>query len=512
MAENKKVKKKRQKTKINLSSKLIRTIALLLAVVLVSIVFTTYKGLDWVYLGYSAVRMFFAEREIEEAYISGDVNFITHMDSVEREYEVNIEMYTADGDFVYSTSYKGEMSAPPYNDEYIIIPETEKKNYSVTTDLGSTVYNEFNLSIDTSSTQKNATYLVGTWHTESGVTIKLFKLKSAVDASTTLAVVFISAVAIILLFAALIVIIIFVRQTTKPLEEMSRITKNMSKLDFSQKCEPNNILEISELSDSINEMSESLEIALVDLQQKNKKLQDDIEQERTIDQLRQVFISGVSHEMKTPITIIQGYAEGLKVFLESDPATAVKYCDTIISETDRMNSLVMKLLEIIKYESGEYQLASESFNLYNLISSWFERNNEILKEKDITAINDVDKDITAYGDTFIIPTVVNNYMSNAVSHVSGDMIIKASAKLIDNNCYRVSIFNSGTPIAPKDIDHIWDSFYRADKAMSRSQGRFGLGLAIVAAIQKLHKQKYGVINHENGVEFWFDVEKYEAQE
>ena len=87
------------------------------------------------------------------------------------------------------------------------------------------------------------------------------------------------------------------------------------------------------------------------------------------------------------------------------------------------------------------------------------------------------------------------------------MLIKASAEEIDNGCYRISIFNTGEQIASKDIDQIWNSFYRADKAMSRAQGRFGLGLAIVAAIQKLHEQEYGGINHDDGVEFWFDVKK-----
>ena len=506
-----KIKNTHKDSKIQLSRKLTRSISLILVLVLTVIVFATYTGLEWINLGYAAVRMFFAERTIEEAYISGDENFISLMDNVEREYEVTIEMYSSNGKFVYATSYKGEMSVPPYDSDAIIIPDSEKKNYTVTTDLGSTSFNEFNLSVDTSSSQKNpATYLVGMWQTESGVTIKLFKLKSSVDTNTKITIIFISSITMMVLVAALMITSKFVKQTTKPLEEMSRITKKMAKLDFTQKCKANNIVEISELSDSINEMSDSLENALLDLQQKNKKLQDDIEQEKTIDQLRQVFISGVSHEMKTPIAIIQGYAEGLKVFLESDPATAVKYCDTIISETDRMNSLVMKLLEIIKYESGEYQILSEFFNLKEVIDSWFDRNVGILKEKGITIENHIDSEMIGYGDTFIIPTIVNNYMSNAVSHVSGEMVIRASAKEIDLNRYRISIFNSGNPIASKDIDHIWDSFYRADKAMSRSQGRFGLGLAIVAAIQKLHKQEYGVVNHENGVEFWFDVEKYGA--
>lgn len=506
LRKQKKEQKKLQRR--SLSSKLIRTISVILVFVMAVIIFITYKGLDYVYLAFSGVRAFSAEREIEELFVNPDDNFITTLDTLEREYEVSIEIFTANNNLVYSTSYKGEMSSPPYGENSIILPDSEIKNYSDYMDLGSTTNNSFRLSQDTSGS-RNTVYLEGTWKTDTGMTIKIYKVKTAVDISTKIAVIFISGVAMVVLAAAFILITTYVHQVTKPIGEMSVITKNMSKLDFSKKCEPNNITELAVLSDSINELSDSLETALVDLQQKNRKLQDDIEQEKTIDNLRKVFISGVSHELKTPIAIIQGYAEGLEVFLESDPETAKKYCATIISETERMNNLVMKLLEIIKYESGEYNILYEHFNLKETIDSWFVRNNEKLKEKGITAINDIDESFVAFGDTFIIPTVVNNYISNAVSHVQGKMIIRADAKEISSDRYRVSIFNTGDPIAAKDIDHIWDSFYRADKAMSRSQGRFGLGLAIVAAIQNLHGQAYGVVNHDDGVEFWFDVKKYE---
>lgn len=507
MSKKKKIEQKKLKRR-SLSSKLVRVISVVLLFVMTIIIFVTYTGLDYVYLAFSAVRAFSAEREIADIYLNSTENFILDMDTIEREYEVSIEIFTESNEFVYSTSYKGSMAIPPYSEgELILIPDSERKNYTEVMDLGSTGVNSFRLCQDTSGS-KNTVYLEGTWITDSGLTIKIYKVKTTVDLSTRIAVIFIAVVAMIVLSVALILITIYVHQVTKPLGEMSVITKNMSKLDFSKKCEPNNITELSILSDSINEMSDSLENALVDLRQKNKKLQDDIEQEKTIDSLRKVFISGVSHELKTPIAIIQGYSEGLKLFLETDHEMAEKYCDTIISETERMNNLVMKLLEIIKYESGEYDILYEYFNLRETVGSWFSRNSELLKEKGITAINDIDPTFTAFGDTFIIPTVINNYISNAVSHVSGEMIIRADAKEISNNRYRVSIFNTGDPIASKDIDHIWDSFYRADKAMSRSQGRFGLGLAIVAAIQKLHGQQYGVINHNDGVEFWFDVKKY----
>lgn len=497
----------RKRRKRTLSQKLTGIISVIFILIIAVIVIATYEGLDTIYLAYTAIESFFASYEIEDTYNDSTKDFFTEMDYIEREYSISVELYSAEGDFVYSSAYKGEMSEPPYNKYSLTVPMSEQKNYTVIQDLGEMTDNSFNLSQDTHG-GRNTVYLVGTWKTESGITIKIFRVKSTVDTNAKIAVTFISFVTVAVVLAALMTLNVLVKRVTKPLGEMSEITRNMSTLDFSRKCKPNNVAEISLLSDSINEMSDSLEKSLLDLQQKNKKLQDDIEQEKTIDRLRQVFISGVSHELKTPIAIIQGYSEGLKLFLETDPEMAVKYCDTIISETERMNNLVMKLLDIIKYESGEYKLLYEVFSIHEVIESWFERNAEILKEKGITAINEIDDKFTCVGDTFILSTVVNNYLSNAVSHVENEMIIKASAREIDGDRYRISIFNTGMPIAAKDIDHIWSSFYRADKAMSRAQGRFGLGLAIVAAIQKLHEQNYGVINRHNGVEFWFDVKKY----
>lgn len=507
MSRSKKRHSAHYKTKRTLNQKLLNIISTVLVLIIAAIVFSTYVGLDIVYLAYAAIDSFFASYEIEDAYYDKQVDFFLALDNIEREHAITVEIYSPTGDFVYSSSFKGEMSAPPYGKYALVVPEVEKKNYEVIQDLGEFENNAFYLSQDTLG-QKNTVYLVGTWVMESGSTVKIFKVKSNVDTNAKIAVTFISFVTVAIVCIAILVISVLIRRITTPLTEMSHITKNMSSLDFSQKCESGNVAEIALLADSINEMSDSLETALIDLQQKNKKLQDDIEQEKTIDQLRQLFISGVSHELKTPIAIIQGYSEGLKLFLESDPETAKKYCDTIINETERMNDLVMKLLDIIKYQSGEYKLMYESFNIHELIESWFDRNSEILKEKGITPINEVSPDLICFGDRFILSTVVNNYMSNAVSHVSGKMIIRADAKEIYGDRYRISIFNTGSPIAAKDIDQIWNSFYRADKAMSRAQGRFGLGLAIVASIQDLHEQDYGVINHDDGVEFWFDVKKF----
>ncbi len=503
----------KKKRKVSLNRQLLSVVSITLIFILITLIIVTYNGLDIIYLVYSAVSSFNAAREIGETYKDAGNDFFLRMDNIEREYEVTAEIYNAEGGIVYNSSYKGDMSLPPYSSYSIKLPDSEKKNYTEIMDLGSTDTTHFSLR-QNNEDGRDSEYLVGEWNIGSGdaqIKIKLFKLKSVVDSTAKLTVAYISFITIIILIVALIIFSVLIRRVTKPLSDMSKITHNMSELNFSQKCAPNKIEEISLLSDSINDMSDSLEKALLDLRERNKKLQEDIEQEKTIDQLRQTFISGVSHELKTPIAIIQGYAEGLKIFMETDPPTAEKYCDTIISETQRMNSLVMKLLDIIKYESGEYKLSYTDFNIKIAVDDWLERNKSILQKQGITAQNQIDASLTGFGDYFILSTVINNYMTNAVSHADGEKKIIVSAKEVNGTVYRVSVFNTGTPIAAKDFDKIWNSFYRADKAMSRSQGRFGLGLAIVAAIQKLHECDYGAINHEDGVEFWFDVKKYDKK-
>ncbi|MBQ6019029.1 MAG: two-component sensor histidine kinase, partial [Clostridia bacterium] len=138
---------------------------------------------------------------------------------------------------------------------------------------------------------------------------------------------------------------------------------------------------------------------------------------------------------------------------------------------------------------------------------WFSRNAEVLSGKGIRYENEIPKGLLCSGDSMLMASVINNLLSNGVSHIDGERILRARAKELDGK-YRVYLFNTGSNIAEKDLEFIWNSFYRADKSMSRAEGRFGLGLTIVASIQKLHHMEYGVINEPDGVSFWFDVKKF----
>ena len=130
----------------------------------------------------------------------------------------------------------------------------------------------------------------------------------------------------------------------------------------------------------------------------------------------------------------------------------------------------------------------------------------LFQEKSISLITDISTNLYAEGDPALLRIVLNNYLSNAVSHADFEREIKVSATEC-KDVYTVTVFNTGNLIDESDIDNLWQSFYRADKSHSRAEGRFGLGLSIVASIQELHKQSYSVRNVDNGVEFSFTVKK-----
>ena len=432
--------------------------------------------------------------EIEKSYVASDRQAL--INAIERRFSVDIEIFEMDGNLVYSSDYDGDYTNIKYLDKKYIRDYEQRTNF---------IEGDKYVVIEADNTADvTLEYIVLVEKMPSGRTIKIYTQKTAMDQVSEIAIKFLVIMAVALVFISTFINRIFAQRFSAPLIKISNVTEKMSQLDFSEKCPPTKFKETSVLSKSINKMSDSLDMALTELQEKNRQLEKDIENERTIDHLRTDFISSVSHELKTPISIIQGYTEGVKLSLNEDPETASQYCDIIMDETGRMHELVLRLLEIIKYQSGGQQLHIEKFDIKELIDDWFIRNRNKLSENDITAENNISEGLCVSGDGMLISSVVNNLLSNAVSHVDGEKIIRVSAEVLGDKC-RVSIFNTGKNIAEKDINKIWTSFYRADKSMSRAAGRFCLGLTIVSSIQNLHKQKYGVKNEPDGVSFWFDV-------
>ena len=295
------------------------------------------------------------------------------------------------------------------------------------------------------------------------------------------------------------------QRLTKPLEELTDISIRMSNLDFNAKYESGGEDEIGVLGQNFNKMSKELEQTISELKTANNELQKDIEKKERIDDMRKEFLSNVSHELKTPIALIQGYAEGLKECINDEAESRDFYCEVIIDEAAKMNNMVKKLLTLNQLEFGNDQISMECFDLTELVRGVVNSAQLLADQKDAQILFVQDTSVYVWGDEFKIEEVVTNYVSNAINHIDGERKIEIKMQRREGHI-RLSVFNTGKPIPEEDIDKIWIKFYKVDKARTREYGGSGIGLSIVKAIMESMNQKFGVKNYENGVEFWFELE------
>ncbi len=300
------------------------------------------------------------------------------------------------------------------------------------------------------------------------------------------------------------------KKITNPILELAELSKRMANLDFDAKYTSGGKNEIGQLGEHFNQMSETLERTISELKTANNELQRDIEQKTQIDEMRKEFLSNVSHELKTPIALIQGYAEGLKECINDDEESRDFYCDVIMDEAGKMNTMVKKLLTLNQLEFGNETVSLERFDLTTLIRGVIQSAGILAQQKEAKIIFKEKEPAYVWADEFKIEEVVTNYISNAINHVDFDKVIDVKIRR-GNGKVRVSVFNTGRPIPEEDMDKIWIKFYKVDKARTREYGGSGIGLSIVKAIMDSLNQKCGAVNYENGVEFWFELDGEERE-
>lgn len=296
------------------------------------------------------------------------------------------------------------------------------------------------------------------------------------------------------------------KRVTKPIMQLTEISERMKNLDFEAKYKSRRKNELDLLGENINELSETLEHTISELKTANLELRKDIENKEKTDIMRREFLSNVSHELKTPIALIQGYAEGLRDGInDDDPESKQFYCDVIVDESGKMNTMVKQLLTLNQLEFGNDNIQMERFDIVEEIQNYLKSADILARQKDVTVKMDYYDPIYVWADEFKIEEVLQNYYSNAIHHIDGDKIISIRPTKGDG-VVRISVFNTGTPIPEESLEHLWEKFYKVDKARTREYGGSGVGLSIVKAIMDSMHQKYGVQNYENGVEFWFELE------
>ena len=310
---------------------------------------------------------------------------------------------------------------------------------------------------------------------------------------------------------ASIMVTIVSRKFTEPILELNNIAKKMSNLDFSQKYKVTNARdEINNLGRSINTMSDKLERTIKQLRNSNIELERDIEEKSKIDEMRKTFISDVSHELKTPIALIQGYSEGLLENVNNDEESREFYAEVILDETNKMDKLVKQLLELMKLEYGKREFNNKEFNIVELEKEVIRKTNVMIEEKQAEIKFDENEDIRVFADDFYIEQVLTNYLTNSIKNVKemyGEKYIKISNEINkEEQKVCIKVFNTGKQISEENLNRIWNRFYKADESRHREDGGTGIGLAFVKAIMSNYDNKYGVKNLENGVEFYFELD------
>ena len=372
-----------------------------------------------------------------------------------------------------------------------------------------------NYRIQKSSDRRNRQAFLESWgyFTDNGTVFIMSVPMDSIREAAWISNRFLMYVGLIVAAIGAFLVYLITKYVTKPVNELSTLSERMSRLDFDAKYTSNGhaATEIETLGNSMNTLSDRLKEAIGELRLANDQLQKDIDEKVKIDEMRKEFIADVSHELKTPIALIQGYAEGLSEGMAEDPENRDYYCSVIVDESQKMNTMVRQLLSLSALEFGQEPGEMTAFSLPELIRGVIAKSGIVLREKELSVEFDCAEDIQVYADEFRIEEVVTNYLNNAINHAAGDRRIAiAIGDSDEKNVVRVTVYNSGKHIPEEDLDKLWQKFYKVDKARTRAYGGSGIGLSIVKAVMDSHHRKYGAENCEGGVKFWFDVKRAEA--
>ena len=435
---------------------------------------------------------------INEAANTGDItsdSFDIELQKICGKYNINVLVADSDSETVKST-----MSDPNYVIRHLL------NNIIIGVDPEDVLRETDNYKMQIVTDMRTQTEYIEMW----GVldTGNPFMIRSALEGirdSVAISNQFLAYVGAVAIGVSALLVVWLTNRITKPILELADISERMKHLDFNAKYEGNDKTEIAVLGRNINELSETLETTISELKTANNELLKDIERKEQVDEMRKEFLSNVSHELKTPIALIQGYAEGLKEGINDDAESREFYCDVIMDETSKMNMMVKRLLTLNQLEFGNEMVNMERFDIAALIRNYIASADILIKQKEISVRMEDFGSIYVWGDEFRVEEVFMNYFTNAMNYAQGDKIIDIRISKEQQHA-KISVFNTGSPIPEESLEHIWEKFYKVDKARTREYGGSGIGLSIVKVIMESMNQGYGVVNYDNGVEFWFTLD------
>lgn len=320
-----------------------------------------------------------------------------------------------------------------------------------------------------------------------------------VDEASIILLKLIPVVAIMILIISLVTAFIYSRVITKPVVKISNTSKKIAQMNLDVRCDIESNDEIGSLALSLNELAHNLSITLNNLEHANSKLQEDIKKERKNEISRRAFFVAVSHELKTPITIIKGQLEGMiyNIGMYKDRDTYLRHSLKVM---ESMEEMVREILDISRMESSGFKLNTVEINMSSLIQKSIQNYLILAENKNIHIISDIEKNLYSFVDIKLMKKAISNIINNSIKHSKNGALV--NIKLYKNNeCGVFEVENSDTFIEESEIENIFNPFYRVDKSRSRQSGGSGLGLYIIKIIFDMHKVKYKIENTSVGVKF-----------
>ena len=297
-------------------------------------------------------------------------------------------------------------------------------------------------------------------------------------------------IAVIVVFIALIVALFLARQITSPIVKMKDEANKLAQGNYDAKFETNSFSEINDLASTLDDATEKLS---------------------KVNDLRKDLVANVSHDIKTPLTMIKAYAEMIKDISGDDPVKRNEHLDVILQETEYLDKLVTDMSELSKLQSGVLQIKRENFDLKECTEQVVLLLSQAIREKNIDLVLDLDECVV-YADEIKISQVIYNFLSNALKYSDNDSKITIRIRNSEEDV-KVEVIDNGNGISEEALPYIWDRYYKVDNNFNRSVNSTGLGLAIAKAILEAHKAKYGVTSKlGEGSTFWFELDRdYETE-
>lgn len=505
-------------SKWGIKGKLFAVIVLLLALQVVVLLCAGSSLFEMFYTATRTAEMKDRAEKIRDAYTQSSETFYDEIDSAAYE-NVMVTLYEFDENGLAKAIYhskggrdrdgfpqnRADMPPPPKetNQEEPVPPEMLERL--------SAAGSSFDIQVDTNEVEAagkgkhgmpgGAITLVAKLNDNLYLTV--FTPRGYIKSTADLAVKYTAQLSLIILVLGAVAIYFLVGRLTRPISRIQEVADKIARLDFTQKCEVSgNGDEISKLGRSINAMSQALENAIGQLVAANEVLKSDLERQQKTERIRRQFIADVSHDFKTPLTLMISYAEAIS---ENSSERDKEYCEVIISEGNRLSIMVGKLLELSRLENGADPVERSIFCLSEIVDEAITHHRLLTEKRGIAVTRILEEEFIVNADFQKIERVVTNLFENAVKYTPDGGKIAVRAIRRDGLC-RLEVENSGSSVVEEEAGRLFESFYRADKSRGSANGSYGIGLATVRAVMEAHGGRYGVENTDMGVLFWIELE------